>query len=71
MEKQKIIIFVTQILVSTVIYTFLIWIFNLIFDKDSSFDFGMLFQGFLFSIIYVPFSRWMTDRKAKAMKESD
>ncbi len=56
--------FAIQVIRTAIIYIALLWLFQMAFDKVSSFDWGWIFQGFLFSIIYVSLTRWDTKRKS-------
>lgn len=62
---KKVLTFIAQVLSTTVVFTFVLWLFNAAFDRNFAFSYEMLIQGLVFSILFVPFSRW---RKAKAKK---
>ena len=62
---KKILKIVVQIVVTAIIYTITLWLFGYIFDGISAFDWMLLLQGLIFSIIFVPFSNWMSRRAEK------
>ncbi len=63
--NNKVLSFIVQVVVTAVVFTFLVWLFGYIFDHVSTFDWGLLFQGAVFAIIYVPFSNWIASRRKK------
>lgn len=60
---KKILNFIIQVIETAVIYIVILWLFNIIFDKDYSFGWSLLLQGVIFSLIFVPISRWSTRKK--------
>ncbi len=60
---KKVLSFVIEVVVGAAIYTLILWLFEVIFDTDTVFSSKMLIQGIVFSLLFVPFSRWQ-QRKA-------
>ncbi len=60
--RKKIITFILQVITVTACFTICMWLFNVVFDKESAFNVEMLLQGLVFSIIYVPLSSWWSAR---------
>lgn len=56
--------FTFQVIVTCAMFTLVLWGLNTVFDKDSTLSPEMLFQGVVFSIIYVSYTRWRNKRKA-------
>lgn len=63
--KKTIIYIASQILATTLCYTVIMWLLQVIFDKSTSFTFGLLIQGLIFAILYVPLSLWLSKRRKK------
>lgn len=57
--------FAFQVIVTTVIYTACLYLWYLIDHGIKEFDWSLLVQGLLFSILYVPFSSWWNKKKGK------
>lgn len=62
---KKAAVFAIQVVVITIIYTALLYLWYLIDHGIKSFDWSLLVQGLAFSIIYVPFSYRIRNRKTK------
>lgn len=52
--SKKILTFIMQVLVAMIGFTSCMWLFQVIFDKESGFGIELLVQGLIFAIIYVP-----------------
>ncbi len=57
--------FAFQVIVTTVIYTACLYLWYLIDHGIKEFDWSLLVQGLLFSILYLPFSSWWNKKKGK------
>ena len=55
--------FVLQVMVTTIIFTVCLYLWYLFDHGIKEFDWSLLVQGLLFSIIYVPFSNWWNNSK--------
>ncbi len=62
---RKFVVFVGQVLVTTVVYAALMYLWGLFDDGVREFDWGLLVQGLVFSIIYVLFSNWWNKRRSR------
>lgn len=57
--------FVFQVIVTTMIYTVCLYLWYLLDHGVKEFDWTLIVQGLLFSILYVPFSNWWNKKKGK------
>lgn len=57
--------FVFQVIVTTMIYTACLYLWYLLDHGVKEFDWTLIVQGLLFSILYVPFSNWWNKKKDK------
>lgn len=57
--------FVFQVIVTTMIYTACLYLWYLLDHGVKEFDWTLIVQGLLFSILYVPFSNWWNKKKGK------
>lgn len=57
--------FVFQVIVTTIIYTACLYLWYLLDHGVKEFDWTLIVQGLLFSILYVPFSNWWNKKKGK------
>ncbi len=57
--------FAFQVIVTTVIYTACLYLWYLIDHGIKEFDWSLLVQGLLFSILYLPLSSWWNKKKGK------
>lgn len=57
--------FIFQVLVTTMIYTACLYLWYLLDHGVKEFDWTLIVQGLLFSILYVPFSNWWNKKKDK------
>lgn len=57
--------FVFQVIVTTMIYTACMYLWYLLDHGVKEFDWTLIVQGLLFSILYVPFSNWWNKKKGK------
>lgn len=62
-QKRRILTFMTQVVVTTLVMAALLWLFDIIFHESVAFDWGVLLQAFIFAIIYVPLASWSPWRK--------
>lgn len=62
---KKVVVFVAQVLVATIVYTALLYLWYLFDHGEKEFDRSLLVQGLVFSIIYVLFSNWWNKRRRK------
>lgn len=60
---KKILTFIMQVLVAMIGFTACMWLFQVIFDKESGFSIELLVQGLIFAIIYVPLAPWISKCK--------
>lgn len=54
---KKVIIFIVQVIIITVCYGLVVWLFNVIFDNDSRITLEMIVSAIIFGIIWVPLSK--------------
>ena len=57
--------FIFQVIVTTMIYTACMYLWYLLDHGVKEFDWTLIVQGLLFSILYVPFSNWWNKKKGK------
>lgn len=57
--------FVFQVIVTAIIYTACLYLWYLLDHGVKEFDWTLIVQGLLFSILYVPFSNWWNKKKGK------
>lgn len=57
--------FVFQVIVTAIIYTVCLYLWYLLDHGIKEFDWTLIVQGLLFSILYVPFSNWWNKKKGK------
>lgn len=57
--------FVFQVIVTTMIYTVCLCLWYLLDHGVKEFDWTLIVQGLLFSVLYVPFSNWWNKKKGK------
>lgn len=57
--------FIFQVIVTTIIYTACLYLWYLLDHGVKEFDWTLIVQGLLFSILYVPFSNWWNKKKGK------
>lgn len=57
--------FVFQVIVTAIIYTVCLYLWYLLDHGVKEFDWTLIVQGLLFSILYVPFSNWWNKKKDK------
>lgn len=57
--------FVFQVIVTTMIYTVCLYLWYLLDHGVKEFDWTLIVQGLLFSVLYVPFSNWWNKKKGK------
>lgn len=57
--------FVFQVIVTTMIYAACLYLWYLLDHGIKEFDWTLIVQGLLFSILYVPFSNWWNKKKGK------
>ena len=57
--------FVFQVIVTTMIYTVCLYLWYLLDHGVKEFDWTLIVQGLLFSILYVPFSNWWNKKKGE------
>lgn len=62
---KKIATFAFQVIVTTIIFTVLSYLLNLISDGIKEFDWNLLVQGFIFAILYIPLSSWWMVKRSK------
>ena len=62
---KKIAGYLTEVLTVILIYGCILWLYNVIFRKDSTVDSGLIFQSIVFSILFVAFVRYKKGRKTK------
>ncbi len=62
---KKAVTFVFQVIVTTMIYTACLYLWYLLDHGVKEFDWTLIVQGLLFSILYVPFSNWWNKKKGK------
>ena len=62
-SMRKAAIFTLQVIVIAIIFTALLYLWYLIDHGIKEFDWSLLAQGLLFSIIYVPLTNWWNKRK--------
>lgn len=62
---KKVATFVFQVIVTTMIYTACLYLWYLLDHGVKEFDWTLIVQGLLFSILYVPFSNWWNKKKGK------
>ena len=62
---KKVATFVFQVIVTTMIYTVCLYLWYLLDHGVKEFDWTLIVQGLLFSILYVPFSNWWNKKKGK------
>lgn len=62
---KKAVTFVFQVIVTTMIYTVCLYLWYLLDHGVKEFDWTLIVQGLLFSILYVPFSNWWNKKKGK------
>lgn len=60
---KKAFTFALQVIATMIIYTSVLYLWYLIDHGIKTFDWSLLVQGLIFSLIYVPFSNWWTKRK--------
>lgn len=60
---KKVATFVFQVIVTTMIYTACLYLWYLLDHGVKEFDWTLIVQGLLFSILYVPFSNWWNKKK--------
>lgn len=56
--------FVFQVFVTTIIFTACLYVWYLFDHGIKEFDWSLLVQGLMFSILYVPFSNWWNQKKS-------
>lgn len=57
--------FAFQVIVTTIIFSACMYVWQLIDHGIKGFDWSILVQGLLFSILYLPFSSWWNKKRAK------
>ncbi len=57
--------FAYQVIITAVIFTACLYLWNLIDHGIKEFDWGLLMQGLITSIIYVPLSSWWKQKNGK------
>lgn len=65
---RKAVTFAIQVIVTTIIWTACMYLWYLIAHEVKGFDWSLLLQGFVFSIIFVPFSNWWDKKKARKIE---
>ncbi len=58
-------LFIIQIIVTSIIYGVMVWLFNVIFDNDAAFRWSILLQAIIFALLYVPISHKLDSNNKK------
>ncbi len=61
--SKKILVFCLQVLALTLMFSFLYWLMGLLADGTRSFDWTILVQGLVFSLIFIPISNRIYRRR--------
>lgn len=67
--KKNIITFVAQLVVMALMYGITLWVFNIVFDDDPTFDICYAAQSLIFAVLIVSYQRW-SDRKSSREEKS-
>lgn len=62
---RKAITFVIQVLATTIIFTVCLYLWYLIDHGIKEFDWSLLVQGLLFSLLFVPVTNYWNSKKSK------
>lgn len=62
---MKVVNYLIRMIRIAAVYGFIIWLFNVIFDKEYSFSRNMLLQTIVFSVIVVLWSELANHKKVK------
>lgn len=66
---KKTLIVIAQALSLMLCYSLVLWLFNVIFDHNTSFEGKILAQGFVFAVLYIPVSWWLDKRMKNNNKQ--
>lgn len=62
---KKAVVFIGQVVVTTILYTASLYLWYLFDHGIKEFDWSLLVQGLLFSVLFVPFSNWWSKKNGK------